>query len=131
MTIKIFNKIALNKLAFKTKHYLIKKFCLLFGILNVILFAKLLNNSFASCFLINLDFFTTTYIAQFDNIIVLPLLVPEIFGFMFSVFFYTLNNKITLFHTYTFCLIILSMPLLIRSSIKEFFQYNFFEFLSF
>ena len=36
---------------------------------------------------------------QFDNIIALPLLVLEIFGSMFSVFFYTLNNMIP-FYTY-------------------------------
>ena len=36
---------------------------------------------------------------QFDNIIALRLLVLEIFGSMFSVFFYTLNNMIP-FYTY-------------------------------
>ena len=44
---------------------------------------KLLN---ASWFLINLHFLLP-HIVHFDNIIALPLIVLETFGFMFSVFF--------------------------------------------
>ena len=54
--------------------------------LNDHLIPRLLSNLFASCFLINFDFLVP-HIAQFDNIIVLPLLVDEIVGFMFSVYF--------------------------------------------
>ena len=57
---------------------------------------KLLNNPFACCSLIYFDFLLS-HIAHFDKIIVLPLLVFETFGFMLSVFFYTLNNMIALF----------------------------------
>ena len=90
-------------------------------LLNGVLIPKLLNNPFAFCFLINFDSLLS-HIAQFDNIIVLLLMVHEIFGFMFSVFFYTLNNKKTLFYNYEFCLIISSMPFLLPSSIKFFFS---------
>ena len=66
------------------------------GILfNGVLIPKLLNNPFACCSLINYDFLLP-HIAHFDKIIVLPLVVFETFGFMLSVFFYTLNNMITL-----------------------------------
>ena len=47
---------------------------------------KLLNISFTSCFLINLDFLAAP-IAHSDNIIVLPLLVCEILGFPLYVVF--------------------------------------------
>ena len=47
---------------------------------------RLVNNTFAFCFLINLAFLAT-HIAHLDNIIVLPLPVFKTFGFMFSVFF--------------------------------------------
>ena len=57
---------------------------------------KLLNNPFASCLFINLDFLIP-HISHLDNKIDLPLLATKTFGFIFSVFFYTLNNKITLF----------------------------------
>ena len=57
---------------------------------------KLLNNPFACCSLINFDFLLP-HMAHFDKIIILPLVVFETFGFMLSVFFYTLNNRITLF----------------------------------
>ena len=43
------------------------------------LIPRLLNNPFASCFLINFDYLEP-HIADFDNIIVLPLLVAETFG---------------------------------------------------
>ena len=49
------------------------------------LITRLLNNPFASCFLINFDFLEP-HIAHFDNIIVLPLLVAETYGSMLSVF---------------------------------------------
>ena len=52
-------------------------------LLNGVLTPKLLNSPFASWLLINLDFLLLR-IAHFDNYIVLPLLVFEIFGFMFS-----------------------------------------------
>ena len=45
-------------------------------LLNGVLIPSLLNNPFASCFLINLDFLVP-HIAHFDNIIRLPLLVLE------------------------------------------------------
>ena len=47
---------------------------------------RLLNNPFASCFLINFDSLEP-HIAHFDNVIVLPLLVAETFGSILSVFF--------------------------------------------
>ena len=55
-------------------------------LLNGVLIPNLLNKPFASWFLINLDFLLP-HIAHFDNIIALPLLVLEIFGFMFLVSF--------------------------------------------
>ena len=89
-------------------------------LLNGVLKPKLPNNLFTSCFSINFDFILA-HIAQFDNIIVLSLLVPKIFGLCFLYFFCTLNNKITLLYTYAFYLIILSIPFLLLSSIKLFF----------
>ena len=59
---------------------------------------KLHNIPFASCSFISLDFLVPQ-IAYLDNNIVLPLLVFETFGFLLSVIFYSLNNKITLFYT--------------------------------
>ena len=57
------------------------------GILpNGVLIPSLLNNPFASYFLINLDFLLL-HIAHFDNIISLPLLVLETYGLMFFVYF--------------------------------------------
>ena len=55
-------------------------------LLNSVLIPKLLNSRFASWFLINLDFLLS-HIAHFDNIIDLLLLVLEIFGSIFLVFF--------------------------------------------
>ena len=55
-------------------------------LLNGVLTPNLLNSPFASWFLINLDFLLP-HVAYFDNIIPLPLLVLEISGSMFSVFF--------------------------------------------
>ena len=62
-------------------------------LLNGALIPKLLNSPFASWFLINLDFLLP-HIAHLDNIIDLPLLVLEMFGFMSLVFLYTLNNML-------------------------------------
>ena len=53
---------------------------------NGVLISNLLSNLSASWFLINL-FFLLPYIAHFDNIITLPLLLAETFRSMFSVFF--------------------------------------------
>ena len=61
---------------------------------------KLLSSSFASWYLINLEFLLP-HIAHFENIIALPLLVLETSGSTFSVFFYTLNNMIP-FYRYAF-----------------------------
>ena len=55
-------------------------------LLNGVLIPNLPNNPLASWFLINLDFLLP-YIAYFDNIITLPLLVQETCGFIFFVFF--------------------------------------------
>ena len=66
-------------------------------LLKDVLIPRLLNNPFASFSLVNF-YFLAPHIAHFDNIIVLPLLVFETLGFMLSVFFYTLNNKIALFY---------------------------------
>ena len=65
---------------------------------NGVLIPRLFNNPFACCSLINFEFLLQ-HMAHFDNIIVLPLLVFEIHGFMLSeFFFYTLNNKKALFY---------------------------------
>ena len=56
------------------------------ALINGVLIPKLLNNPFASWFLINIDFLLP-HITHFDNIIVLLLLVFETLGFMFSVSF--------------------------------------------
>ena len=57
------------------------------ALFNGVLIPKLLNSRFASWFLINLDFLLP-HIAHFDNIIDLPLLVPEIFSFFYIFYFY-------------------------------------------
>ena len=67
-------------------------------LLNGVLRPELLNIPFASCSFINPDFLLP-HIAHFDHNIVLPLLVFKTFGIMFSVLFYTLNNKIALFYS--------------------------------
>ena len=57
------------------------------GILpNGVLNPKLLNNPFAFCYFISLEFLLR-HTAYFDDNINLPLLVFEVFGFIFSVFF--------------------------------------------
>ena len=81
----------------------------------VFLRPKLLNILLASFFLINLDFLVP-HIAQLDNSIVLVLLVFKTRGFMFSVFFYTLNKMIALLYTYALSLIISSMSFLLLPS---------------
>ena len=101
--------------------------------LNGVLRPKLLNEPFASSFLINIDFLLPR-IAHFDNSIVLLLLVFEILGFMISVFFYTSNNTIALFCTSDFKLlliislrlIVLSILILLPSSIRLFFSVSLF-----
>ena len=67
------------------------------NLLNGVLIPNLLNNPFASCLLINLDF-SLQHTEHFDNMITLPLLVLETCGFKFSVCFYILNNFT--FYTY-------------------------------
>ena len=46
-------------------------------------------------------YFILSHMALFDNSIILPLLPFETIGFMVSVFFYILNNMITLFYKST------------------------------
>ena len=64
------------------------------NLLNGALIPNLLNNPFASCFLINLDFLLL-HIAHFDNIINLPLPVLESMWILYV--FYTLSNTIPFF----------------------------------
>ena len=66
----------------KTKYHGI----LVSSLLNGVLTPKLLNNLFASWFLINFDFLLL-HVAQLGNIVVLALLVFKTLGFLFSVFF--------------------------------------------
>ena len=61
------------------------------ALLNGALTPKLLNSPFASWFLINIDFLLP-HVEHFDNIIALPSLVPETFGFMFSISFLHLKQ---------------------------------------
>ena len=63
-------------------------------LLNGVLIHKLINNPFASCSLINLDFLLpqTTH---FDDKANLPFLVFIVFASLFLYFFYTLNNVLT------------------------------------
>ena len=75
-------------------------------LLNGVLRPKLLNIPLASCFLINLDFLIPQ-IAPFDNNISLLLLVFKTLEFIFSVFFCTLSNKITLFYICDFELLLI------------------------
>ena len=97
---------------------------------NGVLRPKLFNILFASCFLIILIFFLLPHIAQFDNVIALSLLVFETLGFIFSVFFYTLNAKIALFYILYFKMLLItslrlitsSMPIFLSSSIRLIFS---------
>ena len=66
-------------------------------LLSGVLIPNLFNNQFASWILINLDFLLP-HIAQFDSIIALPLLVPKIFGFMFSVFFLHFKQYVSILY---------------------------------
>ena len=63
------------------------------NLLNGVLRPNLLNNPFASCFLINLDFLLP-HIAHFNNSIILPIIVLETCGFSFLYISYTLNSMI-------------------------------------
>ena len=63
-------------------------------LLKGVLIPKSLNNHFASCSFINLDFLLP-YTAHFDDKLDLPILVFTIFASLFFVFFCTLNNKST------------------------------------
>ena len=56
------------------------------NLLNGVLIPNLLNDPFAPCLLINLDFLLP-HIAHFDNISTLQLLVLETYGFTFFVCF--------------------------------------------
>ena len=60
------------------------------NLLKGVLIPNLLNNPFASCFLINLDFLLP-HIARFDNVINLPLLALETCGSL--LFVYLLHFK--------------------------------------
>ena len=57
---------------------------------------KLLNSPFACCLLINLDFLLL-HILHFDNILTFPLLVLEIRGSTFSVYFLHFKQYDTVF----------------------------------
>ena len=83
-------------------------------LLKGVLIPRLLSNSFAAWFLI-IFYFLLSHIAHFDNI-VLPLLVAETFGSILSVFFCTLNNKITLFYFFLYINIYFFYPLDLSSS---------------
>ena len=58
---------------------------------------RLLNNPFAYCFFINLDFLLP-HTAHFDDNIVLPLLVFETLGFILSVFFLLFKQYVDMFY---------------------------------
>ena len=61
------------------------------------LIPKLLNST---CFLFfNKSLFLLPHVTHFDNSFVLPFLVFKTLEFIFSVFFYTLNNMIALLYT--------------------------------
>ena len=66
-------------------------------LLNGNLIPKLLNNFFASCFFIVLDFLLL-HTAHFDTNIVLPFLVFETFKFMFSVFYLHYRQNESMFY---------------------------------
>ena len=71
------------------------------NLLNDVLIPNLLNNPFASCFLINLNFLLL-HIAHFHNIISLPLLVLEIVDLCFLYISYILCSMIPFLY---FCII--------------------------
>ena len=69
------------------------------NLLNGVLIPNLLNNPFASWFLINLDYLLP-HIAHFDNIITLPLLVLETCGFIFFVCFLHFKQYDSILYVY-------------------------------
>ena len=79
------------QLPFKAKHHII-----IGTLLNIVFRPKLVNVRLNSCFLANLDFLLS-HMPHFDDVIVLPLILYATFGFILSLCFCTLNNKITLF----------------------------------
>ena len=66
------------------------------NLLKGVLIPNLLNNPFASCFLINLDFLLP-HIAHFDNIIILLLLTVKRVDLYFLYVFYILKNMIPIY----------------------------------
>ena len=77
-------------------------------LLNDVLILILLNNPFSSSFLMNFDFLQPN-MSQFDNAIVLSLLVTEMFGFTFILFYLQFRQHYEIFYTRAFCQIIPSM----------------------
>ena len=75
------------------------------NLLNGALISNLLNNPFASYFLINLDFLPS-HIAYFDNIIILLLLVLDTCGFIFFVRFLHLKQYDSILYICITCKII-------------------------
>ena len=74
------------------------------NLLNSVLVPNLLNNPFASCLLIYLDFLLP-HIVDFDNIITLPLLVLETHEFIFFVYFLHFKPYDSILFTYLIILI--------------------------
>ena len=68
-------------------------------LLNDVLMPRLLNNPFASCLLINVDFLLL-HIVHFDYIISLPLLVLETCGSIFFVCFLHFKQYDSIFYKY-------------------------------
>ena len=66
------------------------------NLLKGVLIPNLLNNSFASCFLIDL-YFLLPHIAHFDNIIILLLLTVKRVDLYFLYVFYILKNMIPIY----------------------------------
>ena len=66
------------------------------NLLKGILIPNLLNNPFASCFLIDL-YFLLPHIAHFDNIIILLLLTVKRVDLYFLYVFYILKNMIPIY----------------------------------
>ena len=69
------------------------------SLLNGVLIPNLFNNLFASWLLINIDFLLL-HIAHFDNVIILPLLVLETYGFVFFVCFLHFKQYDSILHVY-------------------------------
>ena len=66
------------------------------NLLKGVLIPNLLNNPFASCFLIDL-YFLLPHIAHFDNIIILLLLTVKRVDLYFLYVFYILKNMIPIY----------------------------------